>query len=208
MEKTPAKYWVHGERVLARDGKKVDALTELTLETLTQTGFSGREIRYWLLSNHYRKPITFSPNHLENARRSLKRLDACIQTLTNVKRGQAYPEIDQLIYDLKNGFSTAMDDDLNISAALAAVFQVIKQVNRLAQEQRLDANNARKLIDTFQKIDRVLNIFNFNQTLEDDEVRTLLKQREQARKNKDWALADSIRKQLQDRGVQVRDGKV
>lgn len=205
--KVPAKYWVHCERVLARDGKKVDEATDLTLETLTQMGFTGREIRYWLLSNHYSKPMTFSPNHLENAQRSLKRVDACIQNLMNVTDGQAHPEIDQLIYDLKSGFSTAMDVDLNISAALASVFQVIKQVNRLIQERQIDPAGAKKLLGAFEKIDRVLNIFDFKKAVRDEDIHELIEKREQARKNKDWGLADQIRKELASRGVQVRDGK-
>ncbi len=205
--KPPARYWVHCERVLAKDGKKVDEATNLTLDTLTQLGFSGREIRYWLLSNNYRKPITFSPNHLENARRSLKRLDACIQTLMNITKGTPYPEIDQLIYDLKNGFSTAMDVDLNISAALVSIFNVVKQANRLNKEDRINTDNARKLIDTFKNIDKVLNIFDFASTGANEEIEVLIKKRNLARADKDWDLADKIRKELLEKGIQIRDDK-
>jgi cysteinyl-tRNA synthetase len=186
----------------------MDEATELTLDTLTGMGYTGREIRYWLLSGHYRKPITFSPDRLDHARRSLKRLDACIHSLMNASGTGPFPELDQLVYDLKQGFAGAMDVDLNISAALASTFQVVKRINQLTAENRLDAADARKLLDAFQKIDAVLNIFDFGEAVTDERIQSLLEERREARRKKDWALSDRIRKQLQDMGVQVRDDKI
>jgi cysteinyl-tRNA synthetase len=206
--KVPARYWVHCERVLADDGKKVDEATELTLDTLTRMGYTGREIRYWLISGHYRKPITFSPDRLEHARRSLKRLDACIHALMAITEGNPFPELNQLIYDLKQGFAGAMDQDLNISPALASIFQVVKRINRLVMENRIDTPGARKLLDAFQKIDTVLKIFDFGQAAENERIQTLLKDRREARLKKNWELADRIRDELQTMGIQVRDGKL
>ncbi len=206
--KVPARYWVLCERVLADDGKKVDETAELTLETLTGMGFTGREIRYWLISGHYRKPVTFSREHLEYARRSLKRFDTCIHGLMNISDGSAFPEINQLIYDLKQGFTTAMDEDLNISAALASIFKVIKRINRLIAEKRLDSANARILLDAFQKIDMVIKIFDFGQSAEKPRVQQLLEKRKEARRNADWELADRLRDEIQSLGVQVRDEKL
>jgi cysteinyl-tRNA synthetase len=112
-----AKFWVHCDRVLM-DGKKLDEKSAgLTMVDLMNMGYSGRVIRFWLLSSHYRKPIPFSKERLDNARRAVERLDQCMSNLRNVKQGQPYAELEQLLYDLKNGFSSAMDDDLNISAA-------------------------------------------------------------------------------------------
>ena len=127
--KTLAKYWVHCDRVLV-DGKKVDEKGDaLTIQALLDMGFTGREIRYWLISVNYRKPVLFSVARLKRVRKTLKRLDACIRALKNVRRGNAYGELDQLCYDIKNGFTSAMDDDLNISAALASLFTVVKRIN-------------------------------------------------------------------------------
>ncbi len=206
--KVPAKYWVHCERVLADDGKKVDEAAALTLETLTRMGYTGREIRYWLISSHYRKPITFSPNRLEHARRSLKRLDACIHALMALSEGTPFPELDQLIFDLKHGFAGAMDQDLNISPALASIFRVVKRINQLLAGKGIDPPGARKLLDTFNKIDTVLKIFDFGEASDSGRVQTLLKDRRKARLDKNWDLADRIRDELQAMGVQVRDGKI
>ncbi len=66
-------------------------------------GYSGRVIRYWLIASHYRKPITFSTDMLDSAENSLKRLDSCIHDLLGIKDGDPYPELDQLLYDIKHG---------------------------------------------------------------------------------------------------------
>ena len=110
-----ARFWVHCDRVLVH-GKIVNEQgAGETLSDLTVMGYTGREIRYWLISGHYRKPITFSKEHLENAKSSLKRIDSCTNSLVHMKPGGSpYPELDQLLYDIKQGFVSAMDDDLNI----------------------------------------------------------------------------------------------
>jgi cysteinyl-tRNA synthetase len=205
---TPAaKYWIHCDRVLI-DGKKVDEKGGgLTLEDLTRMGYNGREIRYWLISSHYGKPVTFSRDRMENARRSLKRIDACIQSLRRVNAGQAYAELNQLLYDIKNG-STAMDDDLNISAAMASIFKIIKQANILVLKKEIDRAGAAKIIEALGSINAVLNIFDFGDTDSDPEVQKLLKEREKARATKNWKVADKIRDRLESRGVVVRDQKI
>jgi cysteinyl-tRNA synthetase len=203
-----AKYWIHCDRVLI-DGKKVDEKGGgLTLEDLTRMGYNGREIRYWLISSHYGNQVTFSRDRMENARRSLKRIDACIQSLRRENAGQAYADLNQLLYDIKNGFTTAMDDDLNISAAMASIFKIIKQANILLLKKEIDRAGAAKIIEAFRSINAVLNIFDFGDTDSDPEVQRLLKERETARADKNWKVADKIRDRLESRGVVVRDQKI
>jgi cysteinyl-tRNA synthetase len=203
-----AKYWIHCDRVM-KDGKIADESgLELTIDNLSKKGYTGREIRYWLLSGHYRKPIPFSEKRLEDARRNLKRLDTFVHTLQTVDRGEPFPELDQLLYDIKNGFTGAMDDDLNISAAMAAVFKNIRRVNVLILEKRIDAQGAAKILDAFRQIDSVLKIFEFDMAPYDAEIRRLTEEREAARAAKDWDRADRIRETLAAKGVLVRDKKV
>jgi len=202
------KYWIHCDQVLV-DGKKMDEKENLlTLEDLTRLGYSGREIRYWLLSTHYRKPIMFSKDRLAYAKRSLKRLDTCIEALTNIKEeGNFYAEQDQLLYDIKHGFINAMDDDLNISAAMASIFKIVKKLNILTLEKKINVDGALKIIEAFRDIDSVLKIFNFAGKTFDPEVQCLIEEREQAKKEKNWDLADRIRDQLASRGIILRDEK-
>jgi cysteinyl-tRNA synthetase len=203
-----ARYWIHCDQVMV-DGKKTDEKENLlTLEDLTRMGYSGREIRHWLISGHYRKPVTFSHDRLAYAKRSLKRLDTCIDALANITEGPAsYPELDQLLYDIKHGFINAMDDDLNISAAMASIFKIIKKVNALIFEKRIDVDGASKIIEAFRDIDSVLKIFDFDGKSVGPQVRRLIKEREAARKEKNWDLADRIRDQLIAGGIMLRDEK-
>jgi cysteinyl-tRNA synthetase len=203
-----AKYWIHCDRVLV-DGKKVDEKGDrLSIQDLLDMGYTGREIRCWLLFSHYRKPVQFAETKLENARRSLKRMDACISMLLNLHDGRSYAELKQLLYDIKHGFIDAMDDDLNISAAIASIFENIKKINKLVMDKQIDAEDASKIIEAFKLIDTVLNVFDFVERDQDAGIERLIKEREQARANRDWAAADKIRDVLASQGVVVRDRKV
>lgn len=205
--KTLAKYWIHCDRVLV-DGKKVDEKGDaLTIQALLDMGFTGREIRFWLLSVNYRKTVLFSEARLHRVRKTLQRLDACVRALKAVRRGNAYGDLDQLCYDIKNGFTTAMDDDLNISAGLAALFAVVKRINTLILDGNIDRDGSRKVLDTLAGINTVLNLFYFEEEAHDPAVRQLMDQRDQARQARDWALADRLRDQLLDMGVVPRDEK-
>ncbi len=202
-----ARFWIHCDRILI-DGKKVDENdSAYTLEDLAGMGYSGRLIRYWLFSTHYRKPITFSEDRLNNARLSLKRIDQFFNTLQNIKEGRSYAELDQLLYDIKHGFITAMDDDLNISAAMASLFKNTKKINILALERKIAAADASKIQDAFYHIDKVLGFLECDRPVHDSEDRKLIETRNQARRNHNWALADSIRDQLAARGIVVQDTK-
>lgn len=203
-----ARYWIHCETVQPADLDGTSNESELSLQGLIDLGFSPREVRYWLLSSHYRKPVTLSLNRLRYAQQSLTRLDSCIRSLSRVKGADAYPETDQLLYDIRQQFISAMDDDLNTPAALASLFKIIKRINILIFENRLSTADAAKLIDAFGNIDAVLKIFDFDGTAPDPELRRLIQEREKARKDKNWALADRLRAELQERGVVLRDDKI
>jgi cysteinyl-tRNA synthetase len=201
------KYWMLCDRVLF-DGKKLDEnTTNPNLSDLLDWGYSGRVIRYWLMSNHYRKPITFSRERLDDAQRSLKRLDQSIYLLQQVKNGPPYPELDQLLYDLKHGFTQAMDDDLNISAAMATIFKIVKKINHVIQNQKIDSTGVAKIIDAFRSIHEVLNIVDFQDASFDPDAQRLMSERHKARAEKNWKRADEIREQLRAKGVMVQDHK-
>ncbi|MGD9220400.1 MAG: cysteine synthase [Desulfobacterales bacterium] len=200
-----ARFFVQCDRVLM-DGKKLDEQAAgLTITELIDMGYPGRVIRFWLLSSHYRKPIPFSKARLLDAKRALERLDRCMFNLRCVKQGVAYVELEQLLYDLKNGFMSAMDDDLNISAALAVIFTIVKKVNTLILKKQLDSNDAAKIVDTFRSIDTVLKVFNFFDAYSDPKVQHLLIKRENARAAANWDLADQIRDELRSLGIPVQD---
>ena len=116
--------------------------------------------------------------------------------------------MDQLLYDIKNGFTSAMDDDLNISAAMASLFKNIKKINVLALEKQIAVSDASKILDAFHKIDQVLGFLECKPPAHDIEIEELIETRNQARKDRNWTLADKLREQLRSMGVEVQDKKV
>jgi len=203
-----ARYWMHCDTVSV-DGKAVDTRgTGLTLSDLMNKGYTGRQIRCWLLTTHYRKPVTFSADKLVQAHKALERIDKTTQGLLQAPaEAEPYPELDQLLYDLKNGFSGAMDDDLNISKAMACIFRHVKQINGLLQQRRLNTASADQILDTFRQLDGVLGLFDFNDAAANEQVRRLIQQRDRARSARNWEEADRLRDQLEELGVVVMDYK-
>ncbi|MDJ0665805.1 MAG: cysteine--tRNA ligase [Desulfobacterales bacterium] len=203
-----ANFWLHCEQVRPERHTAEKTNGELTLETLIQAGHEGREIRFWLLSTHYRKPIVFSDSRLANAVQTLKRLDTCIQRLLNIEDGSAYPELDQLLYDIRSGFAQAMDNDLNVSAALASLFAIVRRINGLIQNRQIDPDGAQQILAALRAIDAVLGVLDFTPRPLPDEAADLIEARRQARAAHDWATADRLRAKLEAMGVTIRDRKI
>ena len=203
-----ADYWLHCETVLVDGKKAINKRREMSLAQIREMGYSGREIRYWLITTHYRRPLTFSPDRLAAAAHSLRRLDRFVLRLQQYRGTTPFADLDQLIYDLKNGFTAAMDDDLNISVAMAKVFSVVRRVNRLMTADGIDRAGCDRILETLKGLDAVLNFLRFDvPEAGDRHVQSLLRQREQARRRRDWETADRLREQLRAMGVMVRDGK-
>ncbi|MBF0223910.1 MAG: cysteine--tRNA ligase [Desulfobacterales bacterium] len=198
-----AKYWMHCDSVLIPDENQ-----NITLDDLIQKGYSAKTIRYWLLSTHYSKSMTFSLDRIESSQNALERINTCIKRLKSIKTTASnFSELNQLIYDIKQGFILSMDDDLNISGALASTFKSIKTINALITKQKLSCNDADKLIDCFKSIDSVLNVFSFEEEISDNKTLELIKQRNKARANKNWELADKIKDELTLLGIKIHDKK-
>jgi cysteinyl-tRNA synthetase len=203
-----ARYWVHCDRVLVDNKKMEDKGSDLSIDNLMADGYSGREIRYWLITAHYRKSVHYSVSRLENARRALKRIDACVSRLRGLSDGETSAELDQLVYDIKQGFVGAMDDDLNTSAAIASIFKQIKKINTMIAQGKMGASGADRVLETLESIDSVLNIFELGETRRDEAITKMIEEREMARQAGDWQRADEIRGELNRRGIVVQDGKI
>jgi len=207
--KPSARFWIHSEGVAQEDKETGQIRSELpTLADLLEQGATAREIRYWIISHHYRKPLTFSAHRLLQARNSLKRLDFCVYALMGVKDGEPYSEIDQIVYDIRQGFINAMDDDLNFPQALAQIYRTVKQVNALIQAHRIDPKDAAKILSAFEAIDGVAQVFDFNPKKMSSEIQNLVAEREKARQAGDFNRADRIREELHQRGIRLHDAKL
>jgi cysteinyl-tRNA synthetase len=202
-----ANYWVNTELVMT-DGKKMSRSlnNDVTLEALEKQGYRGREIRFFLLGSHYRKPLNFSPGAMETAKNTVRKLDGFIQRLIRFTPGQGeYAETDQLIYDVKQGFAAAMDDDCNISGALAALFDFVGRVGPPLAQGLFSQRQRDKILTVLKGLDAVLGIMNFAEETIAEEVRLLLAEREQFRACGRWQEADGIRKRLLGMGVELSD---
>jgi len=206
----PANYWVHNELVMV-DGKKrshsSSTNNQLTLRSIFGEGYSGREIRYWMLSRHYRKSIFFSHKKLRAVKNTVNRLDAFVQKVHYCRSGSDNPELDQAVYNLKQKFTESMDDDFNTSAALAALFQFIRRLNIIMDQVGLSNSGKEKIFEILEKINSVLDVMKLEPEETDPEADKLIAQREQARKDKDWATADNLRQKLKEMGIEVVDTK-
>lgn len=198
------RLWMHCKHLLV-DGRKM-AKSEgnfFTLRDLQEKGWSGREVRYVLLSVKYREPLNFTFESLEAARKALTRFDEWSGRLLDL----AGPAKEPLPAELDpHQFGAALDDDLNISAALGALFDLIRDSNRLMDAGRLSPGQARELLSWREKIDSVLALGAAEQGVS-DQVRDILNQRAEARARKEWTLSDVLRDQLLALGWQVKDTK-
>ena len=200
-----ANCWIYTEPVLF-DGKKVQPGGDtLRITDLLNQGYEGRVIRYWLLSHNYRKPLHFSFKALGQAKGAIQRLDQCMEALDHCTGNLPYPELDQLLYDVKTDFSDAMDQDLDIASAMAALFKSVRTINRLITDKRLDRASATRIRNRFKKINDVLNVMDFDKPQPDTEIQALINQRNEARRNKDWSRADAIRDRLEKMGIEIKD---
>ena len=202
-----ARYWLHNALVMV-EGKKISGLADmpLVLQDLLDLGYSGREVRYWLLAAHYRKSLNYSVAALETARIALRKIDNFTRSLAKTHPGSHAPEAEQSVYDLRHRFEAAMDDDLNTPAALATLFDFIRSMNRLIDKGQLDQSGIDRTLQALDEINRVLNIMVIGaEEKEDEEIQQLIEERETARRAQDWSTADRIRSQLFEKGVIVRD---
>jgi cysteinyl-tRNA synthetase len=202
-----ANYWLHCELVLL-EGRKMSRSAEgmVTLRELIERGYSGREVRYWLLTQHHHKPLNYSDESLLAARNALQRLDEFVLRLTFAKPGPGAKETPQLLYELKSRFNQAMDDDLNVPAALASIFTFARKVNPLISRNELRAERMSEALELLRSFNSVLMIMEFPSVRLTEEEELLMDRREAARARRNWTEADQLRDALMELGVKLIDG--
>lgn len=197
------KHWVHASHLLVEGKKMSKSLGNFfTVRDLLAKGYTGREIRQLLLSAHYRETFNFTMDGLDGARTALARIDECVAKLTEVAGGAAPgPEPSSLV----GAFVTALDDDLNVSRAWAAVFDWVRETNRALAGQQLSPVQAATALAAWQQVDQVLGLGAKSTSDVPAEIVALAEERAAAKKARDFARADALRKELKDRGWVVED---
>ena len=173
---------------------------------LLESGVSPRALRYALISVHYRQALEYSEASLAAAGAAVDRLDSLVASLMAYRNdGDGDPGLPAALDGARAAFEAAFDDDLNVSAALAALFDLVRELNRRIDARALSSNDARAALDALRVLDRVLAILPDPPSELDPESAAMLDARRIAREAREWARSDQLRDALLERGITVED---
>ena len=196
------KHWMHGAHLLVEGKKMSKSLGNFfTLRDLLDKGFSGREVRYLLLTAHYRETFNFTLDGLQAARASLSRVDECISKLRELAGSSSADADEKLVQQ----FTHMLDEDLNVAGAWGVVFEWVRETNRRIAENSLKPAEAASALAAWEKIDTVLGVGAKTETEIPAEVLALAEARTAAKKAKDFKRADAIREELKAKGWAIED---
>lgn len=211
---TFANYWLHCEHLLVNETKMAKRLGNfVTVRELKERGVEGLALRYFLLSGHYRSQLNFTDSSLEQASGSIKRINEFVARLEDISEGNevrespADSDAEMLAEKTRTRFVASMDDDLDSPSALAAVFELIGEGNRLLDKASVGRNGVRALLnfirDDFGTVFGVLSS-NRGEALGEMELK-MLNERTEARRTRDWKKSDELRSKLLSLGIEVQD---
>lgn len=196
------KHWLHGAHLLVEGKKMSKSLGNFfTLRDLLAKGFTGREVRYLLLTAHYRETFNFTLDGLTGAKTALARIDECVAKLRDLAGNTNSATEAKFI----GQFSNALADDLNISAAWASVFEWVRETNKRLAENSLSAQDAAAALASWEKVDSVLGVGAKADSEAPAEIVALAEARTEAKKARDFKKADAIRDELKAKGWVIED---
>jgi cysteinyl-tRNA synthetase len=203
-------YWLHFEH-LKVEGETMSKSkgNYYTLRDLTAKGHSPRGIRYFLLSVPYSKQLNLTFDALRGAEKTVESLRDFHARLSEAR---TEPGLNHDLHEATERalqeFEEGMDDNLNTSVALAAIHDLTREVNTALARKKLGEKSKRELLELFSRFDLVLNIFGKDPAeMLDNEIQSLIDQRQEARRRRDFGLADSLRDELVQRGIVLEDTK-
>jgi cysteinyl-tRNA synthetase len=204
------RYWIHFEH-LKVDGETMSKSKGnfYTFRDITAKGFSAAAIRYFLLSVPHNKQLNFTFDALAGAEKTVASLRDFRARLSEAKTEPGKNEkLSEAAARALREFEAGMDDDLNTSIALAAVHNLSREVNTALARKQVKAEDQRELLDAIDRFDTVLNIFGEQQReMLDSEIQSLIDERQEARRRRDFGRADEIRDDLSSRGIILEDTK-
>lgn len=206
-----ANYWMHNGFINIGGSKMSKSAGNFFTVRDIRRKYTGEEIRFLLLSGQYRGPIEFSEEMMQQSRSSFNRIKNClddiefmIKTGTDEKLSAEEEKSVDKFDDFRQAFIKAMDDDLNTADGISAVFELITEINTMLRGG-ISKSYAKAALDIFNELTGVLGIIKAKETNIDADIEALVEERQQARKNKDFARADEIRDELKARGYTLKD---
>ncbi len=199
-------YWLHSAFLNINSEKMAKSKGNFyTLRELIEKGHDPMSIRYSLISTHYRQPLNFSDDLLNQSSAALKRVNEFINNMSQIKNDKDYADFDILIDTCRQDFINHMDDDLNISGALGCLFDFIRKTNSISS--KISSKNGKEAVNFIKELNEVIGCFDTSSEILEDEILNLIKQREAARLNKDYAKSDEIRDYLLQMKIKLKDSK-
>lgn len=207
---TFSKYWMHNGYINVDNVKMSKSLGNFKTVREIADAYGYEVIRYFLISSHYRSPINYNLEIIEQCKSALERLYTCRESLDfalkNAADGDADEEIVSAVNSRREQFIAAMDDDLNTADGISAVFELVKDINTKILDKVVTKATCQAACDVFDELCEVLGIlYNRKSNDIDSEVEELIAKRQEARANKDWATADKIRDDLKAMGIILKD---
>jgi cysteinyl-tRNA synthetase len=199
--------WLHCAHLQMGGTKMAKSTGNITrVSDLLESGVSPRALRYELIAVHYRQALSFSDKSLAASAAAVERLDAFVAALERYREERPNDETLQSALDgARSAFEAALDDDLNISAALGALFELVRDVNRRIDDRSMSTGDAGLVLELVRDLDRVLAILPEPEPPLEPELAELLEQRAAARAARNWEASDRLRDELASRGVSVED---
>lgn len=209
---TFSKYWMHNGYINVDNVKMSKSLGNFKTVREIAEVYGYEVIRYFLISSHYRSPINYSLEIIEQCKSALERLYTCRESLDFAVKNASVDKADNdallinMLDERRNQFIKAMDDDLNTADGLAAIFDLTKDINTKILDKGVSKAVCEHAASLFDELCGVLGIlYNRKENSVDSEIEALIEKRQEARKNKDWATADKIRDDLKAKGIILKD---
>ena len=212
-EKEFVKYWLHCEHLFVENEKMSKSKGNFyILQDLIQKGFSPKAIRFMMLNCHYRTKLNFSTKQVEDAFKSTQKIQNCLNQILEKIQNQDFNKTQKPSNYSKNSFDKfckELADNLNTPRAFANLFEEVHKINSDHSQKRLSQENYQDIYRYFYQIDSILGIldFSFKENRSDREIEKLLEKRQEAKRNKNFQLADEIRDKLKEKAILIEDTK-
>ncbi|MNW33824.1 Cysteine--tRNA ligase [compost metagenome] len=207
-----SRYWMHNGYIRINNEKMSKSLGNGILVKDLRAQYKKEAIRYFMLSTHYRNPLNFNEETMNQAEKSVERIANAVANVTHRLKtalpgdGQVSHELESRLQQIQAQFREKMDDDFNTPDAITALFDWVSEANQTLQREVVSTAELTALLEIFEGMNSVLRLYDASSNeLLDEEVEQLIAERVEARKSKNWSRADEIRDLLAEQGILLED---